>query len=160
MAPADVVLRQVWSPSFGSNAALEVGIAGTADKIVIDGFFQADNPLSAYNPVQQFSFADGTVWNLASIQAALFAGTAGADTLYGTTGADTISGGAGADTLYGRAGDDTLSGGADNDTLLGEAGNDTLDGGAGTDILNGGLGNNTYLFGRGDGADSDRKSVV
>ena len=154
VAPADVVLRQVYSPSFGGNAALEVSIAGTTDKIVIDGFFQADNPSGGYNPVQQFRFDNGTVWNLATIQATAFAGTAAADAINGTTAADTISGGAGNDTLYGRTGDDALFGGADNDTLIGEAGNDTLDGGTGNDSLNGGLGNNTFLFGRGDGADS------
>ena len=154
VAPADLVLRQVWSASFGTNTALEVSIVGTTDKIVIDGFFQADNPSGGYNPVQQFRFDNGTVWNLATIQATAFAGTAAADAINGTTAADTISGGAGNDTLYGRTGDDALFGGADNDTLIGEAGNDTLDGGTGNDSLNGGLGNNTFLFGRGDGADS------
>ena len=153
VATTDIVLRQVGDADIGQNTALEVSINGTTDKIVLDGMFYGDNPANGYNSVQQFKFADGTVWNQAAILARLFAGTAGADVVTGTTGNDVVNGAAGADTLYGRAGDDALSGGADNDALSGDGGNDTLDGGAGNDQLNGGVGNNTYLFGRGDGQD-------
>ena len=38
VAPADLVLRQVWSSYWAGNAALEVAIVGTPDKIVIDSF--------------------------------------------------------------------------------------------------------------------------
>ncbi|MFN5350089.1 MAG: calcium-binding protein, partial [Polaromonas sp.] len=126
---------------------------GTTDKITLNGFFYNNDPANSYNSLQQIKFADGTTWNLAAIQAKLFAGTTTADTITGTSAADTISGAAGADVLYGRDGNDSLNGGADNDTLYGENGADTLDGGTGNDTLNGGAGNDTYLFGRGSGAD-------
>lgn len=141
---SEIVLRQVADSTFGGTSALEVSIAGTADKITVNGFLYGDSTASAYNSVQQFKFADGTVWNLAAIQGRLFAGTAGNDVLSGTTAADTLSGQAGNDTLYGRSGNDSLSGGAGDDTLYGEDGNDSLDGGAGNDSLYGGLGNDAY----------------
>jgi Ca2+-binding RTX toxin-like protein len=47
-----------------------------------------------------------------------------------------------------------LSGGAGNDTLIGSAYADILMGGTGEDRLEGGVGNDTYVFGRGDGADT------
>jgi Ca2+-binding RTX toxin-like protein len=43
-------------------------------------------------------------------------GTAGSDTLIGSTGADTLNGLGGNDTLIGRSGPDVLDGGAGNDT--------------------------------------------
>ncbi|WP_265282043.1 beta strand repeat-containing protein [Verminephrobacter aporrectodeae] len=153
VAPGDIVLKQVYDNQSGRVEALEVSITGTSDKFVINGFFVGNNPYGAYNPVQQFKFADGTTWNMAAIMAKLSGGTDGADTLTGTPGNDTLSGGAGNDDLRGLAGDDTLNGDEGNDYLEGGAGADTLDGGAGNDTLNGGYGNNTYLFGRGDGQD-------
>ena len=151
--PTDLVLRQVNDNWFGATAGLEVSIAGTTDKITVSGFFFENNQLNQYNPIQQFRFSNGTVWNMSAILSNLFAGTAGADTLVGTNGNDTINGAAGADNIAGGTGDDILNGGADNDSLNGQAGNDTLDGGTGNDTLVGGVGNNTYLFGRGDGQD-------
>jgi Ca2+-binding RTX toxin-like protein len=132
---SEVALRQVYDSELGGNA-LEVSIAGTTDKVTINGFFYGNNPAAAYNPVQHFQFADGTAWNMAAILERLFAGTPGADTINGTLNGDAIHGGAG------------------NDTLNGLAGDDTLDGGAGNDVLNGGAGNDTYLFGLGAGADT------
>jgi Ca2+-binding RTX toxin-like protein len=133
---SEVALRQVYDNQLGGNNALEVSIAGTTDKVTINGFFYGNNPAAAYNPVQHFQFADGTAWNMAAILERLFAGTPGADTINGTLNGDAIHGGAG------------------NDTLNGLAGDDTLDGGAGNDVLNGGAGNDTYLFGLGAGADT------
>ena len=52
-------------------------------------------------------------------------GTAGNDTLTGTTSADWIEGLAGNDTLYGLAGNDILDGGPGADKMYGGAGNDT-----------------------------------
>ena len=153
VATSEIVLTQVFDSSFGSNRALEVAIAGTTDKITINGFFKSDDTANAYNGVQQIQFADGTTWDLNAITAQLFAGTAANDAIRGTTSADVINGAAGNDNLNGAAGNDTLNGGDGIDTLLGELGNDTLNGGAGNDILNGGVGNNVYLFGKGDGQD-------
>ena len=51
-------------------------------------------------------------------------GSAFADTLTGTNGANTLAGGAGADILVGLDGDDLLNGGGGADTMTGGAGND------------------------------------
>jgi len=102
-----------------------------------------------------------------------------ADTIYGSSGADTLTGGYiegnkifggagddqifGADTyfgsgiaadqLYGDDGNDRLFGLAGSDSLEGGAGDDSLYGGVGADTLNGGAGND-WLDG-GDGPESD-----
>ncbi|MCW5322943.1 calcium-binding protein [Verminephrobacter aporrectodeae subsp. tuberculatae] len=141
-----------------SGSYLVLSIAGTTDKVTISLFFDNDNPTNDYNPIQQVRFADGTTWDINGIKSKVFAGTAAADNIVGTTADDTISGQAGADTIYGRNGNDTLNGGADNDILYGENGADTLDGGAGDDVLSGGAGNDTYLFGKGDGQDTIRST--
>ncbi|MDP3960931.1 MAG: Hint domain-containing protein [Pseudorhodobacter sp.] len=62
-------------------------------------------------------------------------GTAGDDTLTGTSGQDTINGFDGNDLLSGGAGDDRLYGGNGNDTLIGGAGADRLYGDAGLDTV-------------------------
>jgi hypothetical protein len=62
------------------------------------------------------------------------AGTAGSETMTGTTLAD---------RLYGRAGNDNLVGNAGADRLWGGLGNDVLRGGTGADTLNGGDGRDT-----------------
>ncbi|WP_265706615.1 beta strand repeat-containing protein [Verminephrobacter aporrectodeae] len=147
VAPSEIVATRS-----GSNLVLS--IVGTTDKVSISDFFYSDDPTNDWNPIQQIRFANGTTWDINGIKSQVFAGTAAADYINGTTADDTISGQAGADTIYGRDGNDRLNGGADNDTLYGENGADTLDGGAGNDTLNGGNGNDTYVFGRGSGADS------
>jgi hypothetical protein len=50
----------------------------------------------------------------------------------------------------GTAGNDSLAGTSAAEVLLGNLGNDTLDGGAGADVLHGGAGNDVFIF---DGAD-------
>jgi len=150
--PQEVMLKQVSGP-WGAGVDLEVAIAGTLDKITIQNFFVSNNPGNGYNPVQQFTFADGTTWNISAIVAKLFSGTGGADDITGTMAADTLQGLAGSDYLKGGDGHDFLNGGDGTDTLSGGAGNDTLDGGAGNDRLEGDTGNNMYLFGIGDGQD-------
>jgi Ca2+-binding RTX toxin-like protein len=113
---SEIGLRQVYDNQLGGNA-LEVSIAGTTDKVVINGFFYGNDPATAVNPVQQFKFADGSSWDLTAIMAKLFAGTSAADTITGTPGSNTINGGGGNDVLSGLAGDDTyifgLGAGAD-----------------------------------------------
>lgn len=98
---------------------------------------------------------------------ATFFGTAGADSITGGGGSDTIFGypsGANpeadqGDTLAGGAGSDALFGGGGHDFINGGAGNDTLQGGAGNDWLRSGLGLYDYLYGNDvldGGADQDR----
>jgi hypothetical protein len=86
-------------------------------------------------------------------------GTAGNDTLTGTSTADSLLGLAGNDRLRASGGDDVLDGGAGNDQLRGEAGDDRLrggndddllDGGAGSDQLRGDGGNDRLIFDRND----------
>lgn len=93
-------------------------------------------------------------------------GLAGDDVLFGRGGNDTIDGGLGYDELWGGAGDDLLIGGDDTsgsdgdyelhygDDLYGEAGNDTLIGGMGWNYLDGGDGNDCLIGGQADAADS------
>ncbi|WP_338830760.1 calcium-binding protein [Bradyrhizobium sp. 27S5] len=99
-------------------------------------------------------------------------GTAGADSLYGTTlndlissgagndiivagaGFDTVDGGDGNDYVYAGADADVLSGGNGNDVLLGEDGDDAIYGGTGFNYLFGGSGNDT-LVGAGGTSASD-----
>ncbi|PJK10847.1 hypothetical protein CO614_08665 [Lysobacteraceae bacterium NML120232] len=152
VSAADIRLRLIrdrWG-----QADLEVSIAGTEDKILIKTFTYLDNPGYVCNPVQQFEFADGTVWSLSEINAQALLGSDEDDLLRGTADDDVVSGGLGNDTLYGNDGNDLLKGEAGNDALYGGDGDDTLDGGAGNDQLFGGKGNNRYLFGRGDGKDT------
>ncbi|GAA4343344.1 hypothetical protein GCM10023165_25720 [Variovorax defluvii] len=135
VAPGDIAIKQVYDDEMGGNT-LELSIAGTNDKITLNGFFYGANPANAYNTLQQVQFEDGTSWDTAALLAKLYSGSDGNDSLVGTTGSDTIAGGLG------------------NDSLSGGSGDDTLDGGAGNDTLNGGSGNDTYVFQRGSGQDS------
>ncbi len=70
-------------------------------------------------------------------------GTAGNDTLIGTSAIDTINGYAGNDYLAGAGGSDTLNGGEGNDRLEGGQGDDTLNGGSGIDSV-------SYIYATGD----------
>jgi Ca2+-binding RTX toxin-like protein len=81
---------------------------------------------------------------------AVFVGTRGPDTIYGTPTADAIYGKAGGDSLHGRAGndviyggkgDDVIKGGDDNDVEYGGDGSDTMWVGRGADAEYGGPGN-------------------
>jgi Ca2+-binding RTX toxin-like protein len=162
LAPSDISARR-------DGDHLVLTINGTTDQLTVWYWFWQDRP---DNQVEEIRFADGTVWDVATVKQKVVTGTAGADTLIGYPTADTLDGLAGNDTIFGRAGDDTLRGGdgadrlygeAGNDTLLGGAGDDYLNGGAGADMLDGGVGNDsldggpgadTYLFGRGSGQDT------
>ena len=82
---------------------------------------------------------------LYSIESAV--GSAGADILFGSSGANYLAGASGNDHLYGRGGDDILSGGAGGDHLYGGAGNDILSGGGvRLDHLDGGPGIDTVSY--------------
>ena len=128
----------------------------------------------AGSPIDAISFADGTTWSTAEIDAHLTHElTEGADIFSGTEGNDSINGLGGNDTLSGLGGDDSIDGGDGNDVLFGNDGADTLCGGSGADSLTAGAGADTldgrgdamadtlkggadsdvYLFGRGSGAD-------
>jgi Ca2+-binding RTX toxin-like protein len=149
---------------------LIIRLAGSDDSLRVQSYFVNDGASSYV--VENLRFADGTVWDVASIKTKMLTSTAGNDILYGYDTSDTIHGGDGNDIVYGQSGDDVLDGGngADNlkgghdndslyggeqtDTLYGDAGNDTLDGGGGNDYLSGGRGADTYVFGKGSGQDT------
>src|SRR5262249_62174025 len=113
---------------------------GTSDQITVQNYFLAPN----YR-IEQFHFADGTVWNTTALEAWMAANgsnvpTEGTDTLVGTPGDDTLEALGGDDTVSGGPGNDALSGGTGSDTLFGNAGNDVLDGGAGLGTMRSGAG--------------------
>ena len=126
VSPQDVSVERI-----GNH--LRMSLNGGADRLRVDNWF-----IGPDYQLSEASFADGTVWSAADLEARIVLAqpTAGDDMLTGLSGADFI------DAL---AGNDTLSGGAGADTLDGGAGNDSLDGGAGNDI---------YLFAPGSGSDT------
>ncbi|WP_411878273.1 calcium-binding protein [Polaromonas sp. YR568] len=147
---------------------LELHVAGSLDTLVLSNWYVSD----AYK-IELVQFADGTVWDVAQLQALVpvpaTVGTEGDDTLYSPGGldnpiegqggndlllgsgiADLMDGGDGEDELVGDSGDDLLAGGAGDDALDGGSGNDTLDGGLGDDTLDGGDGNDTLEAGAGN----------
>ena len=161
VAPSDVRINR---PLGSNNLILSIG--GGADTLTVANFFVADG--SGGYAVEQITFGNGTIWDLATIKAQALLPTASADDIVGYASDDEISAGDGNDRAWGRGGNDTMLGGAGNDQLWGEAGNDALDGGAGNDVLVGGIesgnwnganyyngaGNDTYRFGRADGQDT------
>jgi hypothetical protein len=77
----------------------------------------------------------------------LRSGTAGRDTLLGTTAGDLLRGLRGRDRIRGGAGNDCLFGNKGPDRLFGEAGDDTLNGGNSRDRLVGGAGRDSIRAG-------------
>ncbi len=118
--------------------------------------------LYAMNGIEEFRFADGTVWTMADVNymAANQSPSEFNDSIYGTEGADTINALEGNDSLYGSDGNDQLAGGAGDDQVGGDGGNDLVVGGSGQDSLYGDAGDDIlrgdeggdYLAG-GDGND-------
>ena len=103
---------------------LWLAINGTADSLRVSNYFYND---ATYGyQVEQIKFADGTIWDVATVKAKVLIGTSGNDTLTGYAGSrhassawrgdDSIcramaattrsTAGAGDDTLYGDDGDD------------------------------------------------------
>ncbi|MGH8710004.1 MAG: calcium-binding protein [Burkholderiales bacterium] len=96
------------------------------------------------SPIQQATFADGTVWDAATLddKASLVNDPPGL-TLIGSNGKNSLNGGAWNDVLLGGKGNDNLHGGAGDDLLNGGKGHDVLKGGGGNDILEGGQNKDT-----------------
>lgn len=113
---------------------LVISIEGTDDRVEVVGFLDADGLSS--NALEFIKFADGTVWDLATVKQKVLVSTPWRDRLTGFASPDMIRGGDGDDVVDGQGGDDTLQGGA------------------GFDHLKGGDGADTYLFGPGSGVDS------
>ncbi|MBL0943036.1 MAG: hypothetical protein IBJ04_01735 [Hydrogenophaga sp.] len=149
--PADVGARRE-----GDHLVLR--IAGSeGDRVTVKNWF---SEASGYYRIEQLTFADGTRWSHADLaQLALTTtntGTTGNDTLWGTPFySDRLVGGAGNDTLNAIGSNDVLDGG-EGDDVLNANGNQgsTHIGGQGNDTLNGSFMADTYVFNRGDGADT------
>jgi Ca2+-binding RTX toxin-like protein len=118
-----------------SSDDLIISLVGRDDTLRVQSYFNTDG--NSNYALENLKFADGTIWDYATVKANL----------------DTTTPPAGV-TVNGTSASETLTGGAGNDTLYGNAGNDTLDGGTGNDSLNGGAGNDTFLFNRGYGKDT------
>ncbi|MFT0860353.1 calcium-binding protein [Ancylobacter sp. G4_0304] len=112
IAPGDIQVRRDW------YSLVLTHINGT-DKITIQDHFYA----KSYQ-IDEVRFADGTVWDVAQLQALTRIGSAGDDELDGSDSGETLDGKAGDDTLYGYGGDDILIGGSGDDYLSGDAGSD------------------------------------
>jgi hypothetical protein len=94
---------------------LIIRIIGTDDKLVIKGQLEPDEDPStvsgpSWNGIEEFHFADDTVWNRAQI--------ADLDLPRDLTGPNLIVGAYGGDTLDGGDGNDTLLGGGYDDVYL------------------------------------------
>lgn len=133
VAPADLLLSR-------DGHDLIIAIAGTSDQLRIELQLWSTNSETAFGAhrIENFVFADGTVWTAAEMDARvlLSEATGNTDVIAGLDGADRIEGLGGNDTLDGKGGNDHLIGGAGDDALVGGAGADLLDGGAGSDTVN------------------------
>ena len=98
---ADTTPAQVTMSKVGEDLVLS--IAGTTDQAVIRNYFVAPQ-----DQIAQIEFADGTVWDQATIGAQFVIGTSGDDTLIGDANANTLDGLGGNDTLIGGGGADNL----------------------------------------------------
>lgn len=116
-----------------ASDVLEIKIKDTNDKIILERLFDVKNG------VEQFKFADGTVYKLKDLEKEL-------SVIRGTVGDDKLSAFNGSNY--------TLQGYEGNDEIRGSYGDDILDGGTGNDSLYGGGGNDTYIFGGGYGIDA------
>ncbi|MCX7893284.1 MAG: putative Ig domain-containing protein [Burkholderiales bacterium] len=179
VAPDDVLVRR---GLFARNPGvtfepLTLTIKGTSD-VFTDFWFFLGERTGQGNAVEEVRFADGTVWNMATLRLKALEGSeesdrngtivglrgyddsddfidgrGGDDLLEGLAGNDTLVGGPGWDDLIGGSGDDVLLGGEGSDTLRGGTGADRLDGGPGSDRLSGGLGRDVIVLGRDSGND-------
>ncbi len=120
------MLHYAWAPDATDD--LIVTFDGQAGSIRLSNQSSGDTLGNRWG-IERFEFSDGSfvTWGDAFDAYAQQAGTSGADSIYGTNRqvAEVLDGGAGADSLYGREGPDTLIGGVGNDMLRGNEGADT-----------------------------------
>lgn len=116
---------------------LRVSYGGDGDILFLTGF-NPNDVLGGGHAVDRFEFADGTVWDYATL----------------VSGGFLVEGDEQSNELAGTNLADRLHGGGDNDALHGGAGSDELHGGTGNDVLSGGAGDDAYIFNKGDGVDT------
>ena len=98
--PSTLFVTQDWATNPGG---LTLRLAQSDDQLVIQNF----------NSIEQIQFADGTVWDQASIQLRLqqsLTGTEGDDSLWGSAEANYMQGFGGNDSLAGNDGDGLCAG--------------------------------------------------
>ena len=140
--PADIDLWRVGSDLF-------VKVLSSGETVKVQAHFSWEP-----SGLEQLVFADGTIWNRATIETlAWYRGTEGADVLNGTGAAETFDGRGGNDTINGGDGNDTLNGGAGANSLNGGNGNDTFFGGLDNDSLFSAAGSDIFIYRSGDGSD-------
>ena len=129
IVPADIY----FSTSVSNPNDIVIRFTGNPGSITLKNQLTA----SATGNAHAIHFADGTIWNQATIRAEYLArqGTAGDDYVGGDSGANVLNGGGGNDDIRAQGGDDQLTGGAGNDRL------------------DGGVGNDSYHYALGDGSD-------
>jgi Ca2+-binding RTX toxin-like protein len=109
---------------------------------IVDGVADRDGTDYAYD-VEYLQFADVTV-AASNYQPPPIEGTAGDDTLIGSSTSEIIRGGDGADSIQGMGGPcDSIEGGTGNDTIEAGSGNDSLYGGSGDDSIIAGAGDDS-----------------
>lgn len=111
------------------------------------------------NPIAQLRFADGTVYDMASVLGAYL--EVSSATLLGTQGSDSLSGTVADDVIHALGGDDYVEDYGGSNIILGGAGNDeiiaagvnVIDAGPGDDWINLVVGSHTVHFVPGSGSD-------
>ena len=107
-----------------ANYNLVLSIAGTSDRIVLDGWFRGSE-----NRIQEFVFADGSTLPPAATfyqNFLTYVGDASGNTLWGNDDNEVIRGLGGNDSLSANGGADILEGGDGQDSLSGDDGPDQL----------------------------------
>jgi Ca2+-binding RTX toxin-like protein len=129
IVPADVTARR-------QGDSLVLTFANGTDRITVMNYFAGD--AAAGYQLDEIRFANGVVWNVATVMPLVQVPTAGADEIHGYAGSDALVGLGGNDLIQGNAGDDTLEGGLGNDALAGGSGSDVyiFNAGDGQDVIN------------------------
>jgi VCBS repeat-containing protein len=164
--PSDVLVQREYDD-------LVLRIGGTTDVLRVSFFFTS-NIYPEYL-VEEFRFADGTVWTSAQLMSTpktytpattitdgngnnnidlnwyganynSIVANGGNDGLWGSANNDLLDGGDGNDYIEGRDGNDLILGGAGDDYIWG----DNPNSGSGNDVLDGGAGNDTIYGGGGN----------
>lgn len=91
--------------AYRSTNDLIIQVSAT-DRVTVEDFFYNNNPNNSYNNLQQITFQDGTVWDLADIRAKAFIGTDADESFQGTLYSDVLDGRGGNDILNGSTGND------------------------------------------------------
>ncbi|MBZ9648143.1 hypothetical protein K9B33_11340 [Sphingobium sp. 3R8] len=115
---ADLVLsRDVIDPG-----NLRVSFLNQTGSILIDGQFAGGR-----SEIEEFRFADGTIWNAAAISAQIVVqmSSVNSDIIRDSNLSGAIQAGAGNDTIYTGGGADVITGGIGNDDLFGGEDGDT-----------------------------------